>query len=106
MRSHISQIYVKQLQSGLKIAPKLTSDHVNLTPYSVIRVDLAAQVLSDTVGNVFKQFGPAETAGTANFCLMMDKCFDSLNVRNTIEHELKRKPFFKPYCSVTDERFA
>ena len=57
--SHISQIYNEQLQSGLKFVPKLTCDHINLTPYSVMRVNLAAQVLSDTVGN----------AETANFCL-------------------------------------
>ena len=37
---------------------------------------------------------------------MMDKCLDCLNVRHTNEHELKRKPFLKPYKSVNDERFA
>ena len=40
--SHISQIYNEQLQSGLKFVPKLTCDHINLTPYSVMRVNLAA----------------------------------------------------------------
>ena len=104
--SHIAQIYDEQLQSGLKFIPKLTSDHINLTPYSVMRVNLAAQVLSDTVGNVLTHFGPPEAAGTAKFCFMMDKCLDCLNVRNTNEHELKRKPFLKPYKSVNDERFA
>ena len=104
--SHIAQISDEQLQSGLKFVPKLTSDHINLTPYSVMRVNLAAQVLSDTVGNVLTHFGPPEAAGTAKFCFMMDKCLDCLNVRNTNEHELKRKPFLKPYKSVNDERFA
>ena len=111
--SHISQIYNEQLESGLKFVPKLTNDHINLTPYSVMRVNLAAQVLSETVGNVLNQFGhshkkngPPEATGTANFCLMMDKFFDCLNVRNTVEHKHKRKPFLKPYTSVDDERFA
>ena len=104
--SHISQIYNEQLESGLKFVPKLTNDHINLTPYSVMRVYLAAQVLSETVGNVLNQFGPPEASGTANFCLMMDKFFDCLNVRNTVEHEHKRKPFLKPYTSVDDERFV
>ena len=36
----------------------------------------------------------------------MDKFFDCMNVRNTKEHLLKRKPFLKPYSSLTDERFA
>ena len=104
--SHNTQIYDEQLQSGLKFVQKLTSDHINLTLYSVMRVKLADQVLSDTVGNVLAQFGPPEAAGTANFCLIMDKFLDCLNVRNTVEHELKRKSFPKPYDSVNDERFA
>ena len=32
---HFAQIYDEQLQSGLKFIPQLTSDHINLTPYSV-----------------------------------------------------------------------
>ena len=71
--SHISQLYYDDLDCGLKLVNKLTSDHINLTPYSVMRVRLAAQVLSDTVGNVLNEFGPPEAAGTAQFCLMMDK---------------------------------
>ena len=45
-----------------------------------MRIKLAAQVLSDTVGYVLAQFGPPEAAGTANFCLTMDKSSDTLNV--------------------------
>ena len=104
--SHITQIYDEQLLSGLKFIPKLTADHINLTPYSVMRVNLAVQVLSDTVGKVLAELGPPDATGTANFCLMMDKFLDCLNVRNTVEHEKKRKPFLRPYKSVDDERFA
>ena len=82
-------IHVKLCNSGSGHATRymwnsgfFSTDNVNLTPYSVMR---AAQVFSDTVGKVLKQFGPAEDASTANFCLMVDKCFDCLNVRNTIE---------------------
>ena len=103
--SHISHLYHDDLESGLKIVNKLTSDHINLTPYSVMRVRLAAQVLSETVGNVLNHFGPPEAAGTAEFCLMMDKFFDCLNVRNTKEHELKKKPNLRPYESPDDIRF-
>ena len=70
-----------------------------------MRVRLAAQVLSETVGSVLNAFGPAEAEGTANFCLMMDKFFDCLNVKNTVEHKVKNKPFLKPYDSVDDIRF-
>ena len=76
-------MYYEDLECGLKLVNKLTSDHINLTSYSVMRVNFAAQVLSETVGNVLNSFGPEETAGTAKFCIMVDKCFDCLNVRNT-----------------------
>ena len=102
---YISQIYDEQLERGLKFVPKLTYDHINLTAYSVMEVKLASQVLSDTVGNVLAQFWPPEATGTANFCLMMDKCFDCLDVRNTVEHQFKRKSFLKPGDSVDDSRF-
>ena len=37
---------------------------------------------------------------------MMDRFFDRLNVRNTKEHIINRKPFSKPYESVGVIRFA
>ena len=90
--SHIACLYYEDLESGLKFVNKLTSDHKNLTCYCVMRVNLAAQVLSETVGNVLNNFGPEEAEGTGQFC-MMDKFFDCLKVQNTKEHIIKRKPF-------------
>ena len=72
----IARIYHEDSESGLKLVNKLTSDHINLTSYSVIKVNLAARVLSETVGNVINDFGPEEAAGTGKFCLMIDKFFD------------------------------
>ena len=64
------------------------------------------QVLSETVGNVLNSSGPEETTGTAKFCIMVDKFFDCLNVRNTTEHSTKRKQFLKPYYSIdVDAKF-
>ena len=70
--SHTSTLCYQDLGCGLNMLNKLTSDHINLTPFSVMRVRLAAQVLSETVGSVTNSFGPAGAAGTAKFCLMMD----------------------------------
>ena len=61
-------MYFSDLEDGLHLLPKITTDHVNLTSYSVMRVNLAAQVLSSTMANVLKAFGPPDTAGTAKFC--------------------------------------
>ena len=80
------------MERGLKLVNKLTRVHIKLT-YSVMRVNLAARVLSEIVGNVLNNFGPEEAAGTGKFGLMMDKFFDCLNVRNTKENITKRKPF-------------
>ena len=93
--SHISDLYYENLEYGLKLLPKLTADHVLLTPFSVMNVRLAAQVLSNSVGTVLNTYGSQEVTATAQFCLMMDKFFDCMNVRNTMEHQKKLKPFFK-----------
>ena len=90
----------------MKLVPKLKYEHINLTPYSVMNVRLAAQVLSETVGKVLLVTGSAEVAATANLYLMMDKFFDYLNVRNTEEHKIKLKSFLRRYRNINDVRFA
>ena len=43
--SHLTELHDKSQQdSGLYIGKKLTREHTHLTPYSRMRVDLAAQV--------------------------------------------------------------
>ena len=53
-----------------------------------VRLALAAQVLSSTVSNVLKEYGPRDAVGTATFCEMINKFFDCLNVRvpNAVEN--------------------
>ena len=102
---HITDFYDDDSDSSLRLLPKLTPDHVYLNSYSVMII-IAAQVLSETVGNVLLNFGPQEAAGTARFCLLVDKFFDCGNVRNTQEWHIKNKKFLKPYTSVDDERFV
>ena len=92
--SHIARLYYEDLKSGLKLVNSLTSDHINVTSYSVMRVNLAAQVLSETVRNVLNNFGPEEAEGTGQFCIMMDKFFDCLNVRNAKGHILLKENHF------------
>ena len=103
--SHICDLYNEDQECGLHLLPKLTEDHLNLSSYSVMNVKLAVQVLSSTVSKVLESFGLTESAGTANFCRMMDLFFDCTNVRNTKEGDRKLKPFLQPYRSVNDVRF-
>ena len=95
-----------KMESGLKIINKLTSDHVNLTSYSIMRLNLAVQVLGETKGNVLNIFHLEVGAGTGKFCLTMDKLFDCLNVSNTKDDITKWKHFLRPYESIDDVKFA
>ena len=103
--SHILQLYFEDAACDLQYFPKLTRDHICLTPYSVMNVRLAAQVLSESVAKNMEEYRPPEALETAKFIGLMDRFFDCCNVRNTKEGEYKRKEFLKPYANIDDERF-
>ena len=44
--SHIKDLYERELSAGmgLRLVPKLKYEHINITSFSAMRVDLAAQV--------------------------------------------------------------
>ena len=105
MFQHIAQLYYQDIDNGLKLLPKLTYEHINLSSYSIMRVNLAAQVLSSSVAKVLRAFGSPEAAATSKLCEMVDNFFDCLNVRSLAESEKKRKPFLAPYRSIDDERY-
>ena len=91
--SHIAEIFYEDRDCGLFLLPKLTYEHIKLTPYAVMNVRLAAQVLNSSVNNVLTEYGSPEAASTAKFCSIMDKYFYIVNVRNPYEHKHKAKPF-------------
>ena len=48
--NHISKLFYNELDDGgLHLLPKITNEHISLTPFSVMNVRLAAQVLSESV---------------------------------------------------------
>ena len=65
--THISDFFYEDLEFGLHLLPKLTYDHIKLTPYSVMNVRLAAQVLSKHVSDILTEHGPEEAKGTAKY---------------------------------------
>lgn len=115
---------------GLSLVPKLKLEHIELTAFSRMRVDLAAQgslcalslthlhthtythipywihlqVLSKSVGDALAYFGDEETAETEKFVQMFDRFFDCMNVRSLTEWKSKLKPDLKPYTSADDRR--
>ena len=61
--NHISKLVKEDLDCGLHLLPKLTNEHINLTPYSKMNAKLAVQVLSTSVSAVLKSFGPVAARG-------------------------------------------
>jgi hypothetical protein len=107
---HVCNVYNKdsggyQGTTGLALVPKLSQQHLQLTPYSKMSVRLAAQVLSETVGKALELVGGEEAKETANFILRVDKFFDCLNVKSISEGCKKLKAFREPYRSGDDFRF-
>lgn len=85
---------------------KLKYEHLHLTSYSKMRVDLAAQVLSTTVADTFSSMEDETLRETERFIRTFDKFFDLMNVRSTKECVYQRKPNLRPYRKSTDARLA
>lgn len=89
---------------GLRMVPKLKYEHLNISSFCAMRVDLAAQVLSESVSHALHLTGGDEASETAHFIGLMDKFFDALNVHNFSHGAKALKPFQMPYTSQTDFR--
>ena len=99
--------------------PKIKYEHVHLTSYSKMRVDLAAQVcmvfnassifsififkvMSETVSKALRLTRDEEVAETALFIEMVDKMFECLNVSSLSKGKMKHKPFVQPCRNTND----
>lgn len=89
---------------GLCLLPKLKYEHFRLTSFSKMHVDLAAQVLSESVSKALSLRGGDSVTETAKFLLKIDKFFDCTNVKNYTAGVHSRKSFQLPYRSADDER--
>ena len=49
---------MEDLECGLQLCSKITTEHIQLRPFSLMNVRLAAQVLSSSVSIALKSFGP------------------------------------------------
>ena len=103
---HFVKIVQHDLDNPLKLVPKLTLGHINLTPYSKMNVRLATQILSETTSQVLKHFYPAGTFGTSELCSNANMFFDCLNARNQYECVKQLNENCAPYRVVNDNRFT
>ena len=100
---HIVDVHKHDLDNWLHMLPKLSADHILLNSYSIMRVKLAVQVLSDSVAVALRQV-MGDEASESKLCEMMNKFFDCLNVQSLTEHKTRNKPAVKPYTDVNDVR--
>ena len=103
--SHIFKLAQDELSRDIKLAPKLTLEHVDLNPFSKMNGKLATQVLNQTTANILFNYYPDETHGSSEFFGKTNTFFDCLNVRNQTEHIKLRKADVAPYKDVDHDRF-
>nr|XP_006814509.1 PREDICTED: uncharacterized protein LOC102808490 [Saccoglossus kowalevskii] len=103
---HLSELIMDDRTRDIHLLHKIGYEHINLTSFSIMRVNLAAQVLSETVFHAIQRFGPPEAGETAKFVMYMDNFFDCLNVRCKEEHLRKRIPNLAPYTNPDDPRLS
>ena len=103
--SHVVQCYQKDCAMQVRRLPKISRDHIYLTSFSKMRVNLAAQVMSETVSKVMQSYCSNVASETAHFIGLVDKFFDCFNSRSLTEAEYKRKPFLAPFKDANDARF-
>lgn len=68
---HIADLFHSNQEFALHVLPKLSLDHIVLTPYSYMKVKLATQVFSRSVAMALEESGNKEVLGTAQFCRMI-----------------------------------
>ena len=102
---HIYKIVSDEINNGLKLIPQSTLEHTQLTPYSIMKVHLATQVLSESVTNIVINYYLDAAHATAEFCKFMDMFFDCLNVCNQYEGNTKKKEYLQPQKKIDDAIF-
>ena len=80
--NHIADLFYEDCECGLYLLPKITYENIKLTCYPIMNVKMADQILSSTVSNILSNYASPDAAETAKFCLLMEICFDIMNMRN------------------------
>ncbi|KAL5509202.1 hypothetical protein EMCRGX_G004532 [Ephydatia muelleri] len=103
---HLKELYDADVQPGIgiRIVPKLKLEHIQLSAFSKMCVDLAAQVCSESVSKALPKVCDKKAYETATFVSLMDKFFDTLNVHNYSGGSKTLKPFQAPFRSPDDFR--
>jgi DNA transposase THAP9 len=102
--SHIISAYQNDLTDGIRKLYHITDEHLHLNPCSLMKVKLAAQVLSRRMSIAVKELNCAAMSETITFIETFDKWFDMLNTRNLLEGDRTRNENRNPYYKSDDKR--
>lgn len=91
--AHVRKFFEMDSKLSVRMCPKLTQKHIELTNFSKMRVRLAAQIFSHSVAAglmTYAKLGALEPSATntANFIDRADRLFDAFNSR-TLHCKLK-----------------
>jgi DNA transposase THAP9 len=104
---HVVQLYEDHcIKSENRLCPELTRDHLYLTAFSRKKVNLAAQVLSNTVANALDHVYGETCKSTSLFIRMINKWFDIVNVKDMFEAQNTRNPNGAPFTDIDDPRLT
>lgn len=99
----IVQFYNLDKNKSPRLAPKIKDTHIQLPPFSPMRVCLASQILSHSVSSgmmtlIAHNLLPPKAINTANFIQLMDNLFDTFNSISFNESKVYRKPLSENSC--------
>jgi len=103
---HIVKLFQEHCTGPLRLCHKLTAQHVYLTPLSLMKVNLAAQIMSNTVANGLEFVCGQEVQPTVQFIKHINKWFDMMNIRSLNEAGRTRNVDLVPFRSVDDARLV
>uniref|UniRef100_A0A1X7T349 Transposable element P transposase-like GTP-binding insertion domain-containing protein n=1 Tax=Amphimedon queenslandica TaxID=400682 RepID=A0A1X7T349_AMPQE len=103
---HLKRLYEsdKGKASCLSMAHKLKHEHIYLNSFSKMRVDLASQVLSNSVSMALMLVLGDEASETSLFASMFNRLFDMLNVSHFTNGTRHRNPDLYPNRHGNDHR--
>jgi hypothetical protein len=101
----IVKLYEEKKSKTLRKSFKLNAQNVYPDSYARMRVGLAGQVLSNTVGRDLESQGWNDAAETIHFIDLVNSWFDCLNGAHSSQGRKKRNENLNPYTSKEDPRF-
>ena len=104
--TQIIRLYEEHIENDLFTKSFLNRAHIDLTSFSQMKVNLAAQVLSDRVAAHLEDAYGDSVSRTVEFIRHMNKFFDCLNTRHLYEGRDKRNPNLDVYTDADDPRLS